>query len=429
MKVFFFLSSIIIVGRKIMKCQAFFYKSLPLLHVVVHILEFSCTVTLLYKVFKYPDFFFSDPASGSSNTTSEKTTLTEIIFGGLFFISEFLPFITFLFLIFIIPFALLVSVARICKGGCCFICLCLIRTKWLHRCMSLNCNCPCYRARPQFRFGFRLGFLFICFCLRIAVIIGCLIFSSDIILKKLGIICAISCGFLFLQFLLDIYQYCVLWHYVPDEDTLPKRTLSSKHKRYLPFHLLGHTRTKNIGNYPCKRQMHCRDRRLEHIMIFHATDYQPQPRWCEVQSVTRGGIYIGFHQTKPEYAMNIAHSDFQPSMNPPQMLGFGIYFARSLANTFGKARNQGAFICAEIRMGKVKEIKRSQLDEVRNSNTWWDEYDTVYLNHDDETRDEFCIKSSKQIVRWVIAVHDQYDRKIHDYGMYDEFDDTKCFCC
>jgi hypothetical protein len=163
--------------------------------------------------------------------------------------------------------------------------------------------------------------------------------------------------------------------------------------------------------------------------MFHATDYQPQPRWSEIKSYTKDGIYIGFHQTKPEFAIKIAHSDFKPSMKAPQMLGFGIYFARSLQNTFGKARQGGAFLCAGIRMGKVKEVVFDQLHEVRNSDAWWNEYDTVYYNHRDEKRDEFCIKSSSQIIKWVVAINDEYDQKIHDYGMINEFNDTACGCC
>jgi hypothetical protein len=60
------------------------------------------------------------------------------------------------------------------------------------------------------------------------------------------------------------------------------------------------------------------------------------------------------------------------------MLGFGIYFARSMQNIFGKARNKGAFIGAEIRMRNVKEVVIDQLDEVRNTDERWKEYDTVY---------------------------------------------------
>ena len=80
-------------------------------------------------------------------------------------------------------------------------------------------------------------------------------------------------------------------------------------------------------------------------------------------------------------------------------------------------------------MGKVKEVTYEELHKVQDSNVWWDEFDTVYYNQRDEKRDEFCIKSSSQIIRWVIAINDQYDKKIYKYGMINEFDDTACGCC
>ncbi len=411
---------------------AYFYKSLPILHGIIHILEFICTFSLLIKMIIDPNFFFpdnDDTASGQNlNTSSTETEIFTIIVGGSFFFSAFIPFIT----VFCLLFILSINVSMFYLFLC-FECFrrcnkALFCSKASHRFISLNCNCPCYQARPQLRFGFRFIFLLICLCLRIFVIIGCLILSRSI-MKKLAIICGISCIFLIFQFLLDYYHYRVVWHYIPDGDNQERKSLSVKHQRYLPYHLLGHNRSNKIGNKPCKNKTNCKDRQLEHIMIFHANDYQPQLRWSEVKKYTTVNTYIGFHQTTPESAIQIAHSDFLPSLKPPQMLGFGIYFARSLENTFGKARNNGAFICAEIRMGNVKEVVVSQLEEVRNSDQWWNEYDTVYYNHQDETRDEFCIKNSSQIIRWIMTIDEKFDKKIHNYGMYTEFDDTKCGCC
>lgn len=70
------------------------------------------------------------------------------------------------------------------------------------------------------------------------------------------------------------------------------------------------------------------------------------------------GIYVGFHRTTAEAAVMIAHSDFRISNSGKQMLGYGVYFARSISGTLGKARHGGATICAEIQMGRVKEVTR-----------------------------------------------------------------------
>ncbi|CAF4669899.1 unnamed protein product, partial [Didymodactylos carnosus] len=44
--------------------------------------------------------------------------------------------------------------------------------------------------------------------------------------------------------------------------------------------------------------------------------------------------------------------------------------------------------------------------------SYWDEYDTVYLNHDEEEKDEFCIKDPSQILRWVIVIERDEDSKV-----------------
>jgi hypothetical protein len=164
-------------------------------------------------------------------------------------------------------------------------------------------------------------------------------------------------------------------------------------------------------------------------LIFHLSDYQPQPRWSEVKRLNAStDTYIGFHRTTAKSALLIAHSAFRRSTTPPQMLGFGIYFARSIENTLGKARFAGAIIAAEIRMGNVKEVKQYELHTVRNTDRWYPEFDTVYYNHENDQRDEFCVYDESQILKWIIVIDEQFDRKSHEYTMDQEYADTACFC-
>ncbi|CAF1022158.1 unnamed protein product [Didymodactylos carnosus] len=111
------------------------------------------------------------------------------------------------------------------------------------------------------------------------------------------------------------------------------------------------------------------------------------------------------------------------------MLGFEIYFARSIKGTFGKARFNGAIIAAEIRMGNVKEVDYNQLSTVRNTDRWYPEFNTVYYAHQDDQRDEFCIYDETQIIRWIIVIDERYDSKLQEYGLNVEYNDTKYFCC
>ncbi|CAF4228023.1 unnamed protein product, partial [Rotaria sordida] len=288
--------------------------------------------------------------------------------------------------------------------GCAVFLLC---SRPMNRFVALNCNCPCYIPRPRLRFLVRLALLLFAILLRVLAIILYATSKTNTASKAtLAFACAFSIIFPLSSISLDFYQYRVWWHYRPSCDTLPRSTLSKKHIRYIPYHLVGNNRNDmHMGNKPCDTMspdVKCRNRNLEHLIIFHLDDYKPQERWG-ILPPSEAANYVGFHRTKAEFAISIAHSDFRPSMTPPQMLGFGVYFARSIEHTKGKARNAGALICAEIRMGRVKQITVNQIDTVRNSKAWWKNYDTVYYNHENDDRDEFCIKDPAQILRWVIV--------------------------
>ena len=81
----------------------------------------------------------------------------------------------------------------------------------------------------------------------------------------------------------------------------------------------------------------------------------------------------------------------------------------------------GAYIVADIVMGKVKVVQRSELHEVRGRRDWWNEFDTVYYKHVDENRDEFCIRDPRQIQQWIIVIDDE---RVYSYGLDREFADT-----
>ena len=304
------------------------------------------------------------------------------------------------------------------------------KNKPLQRLIQLSCNCPCYIARPKLRFLVRLVFLLVCFVFRIIAIALYASAGSDTDGGALASVCAVSLVGLALTFLIDLYQYCVWWHYRPQCD---KRCslVSKKHKRYIPYHLLGDNRTMRLGDKPCPGGYQCTNRRLEHILIFHSNDFKPQERYCDVKQETQGkNLYIGFHRTTPEAVVSIAHSDFRISTDySSTMLGHGVYFARSMEATEGKANADGAYICAEIEMGRVKQVNRERsMNSLRGTTHLWSDYDTVYCNHQDDSRDEFCVKSTDQILKWVMVVLEPHDEKVRNYGLDTEFDDTKCGC-
>ncbi|CAF1118625.1 unnamed protein product [Adineta steineri] len=333
----------------------------------------------------------------------------------------------------------------------------LLGSKSVRRFLIIDCNCTCYKARPKRRFQVRFILLFIFFVLRITAI-G--LYASAPVGDNDGgliaIVCAISLVFIFNTLCLDFYRYWVWWHYTPKLDTRCHIT-SNKHERYLPYHMIGSFRDpRTLGDRPYTEKP-CHKRTLDHIAVFHSYDYQPQDRWRDIPKpppntepkksiipcikpklIDNQPHYIGFHTTDPMAAISIAHSQFQPGR--PGWIGQGIYFARSVAGTIGKAKSEGgAFIIAEIRMGRVYEVERqvitkgharfdAQIYEYAHRGKWKDDYDTCYMLQNPESTDEFAIKDASQIVKWVTVIEQDFDPKVERYGLLTEFDSTKCGC-
>ena len=333
-----------------------------------------------------------------------------------------------------------------------------VRNKALRRFLIIDCNCPCYKARPLLRFQVRFVLLLIFFSLRITAI-GLYASSSSNETRGnlLAIFCAISLIFIFVTLSLDLYRYFIWWHYTPQDDTRCQ-SRSKKHQRYLPYHMVGEFRdSSTLGDRPCTDRP-CHKRTLDHITVFHSSDYQPQARWrdlpkpalqppsnnqifpcCKSEEIDNQPHYIGFHTTDPDSAIKIVHSEFHPGKNG--WLGPGVYFARSVAGTVGKAKSLGgAHIIAEIRMGKVFEVERevitrthsrhnSQIFEYVHRGQWQNDYDTCYMIHEHDNRDEFAIRdAAKQIVKWIVVIDEEFDPKVERFGLATEFESTQCGC-
>ncbi|CAF2900431.1 unnamed protein product [Rotaria sp. Silwood2] len=320
------------------------YKSLPILHGIIGFLE--CILGIIRLKFFFSSSSSSTNVSSSTNTGninkkiySKKYVVAFIID----WISSIVPTLIGLFTTLII----LVILYKICawlinsynrqhgnnedESNTDSILTRLLKNKALRRFLIVDCNCSCYKSRPKRRFQVRLALIILVFILRI-VAIGLYASSSDDNYDGgiLAAICAFSLIFLFTTFCLDLYRYCVWWHYTPYGDTRC-HCRSKKHERYIPYHMIGDNRNPRLlGDRPCREQS-CHKRKLDHIAVFHSTDYQPQDRWRDIpksppelhattkrifclnyQNKDHQPHYIGFHTTTPEAAVSIAHSEFQP---------------------------------------------------------------------------------------------------------------------
>lgn len=353
-------------------CTSYGYKCLPFALAFISFIEMLLGMVRVF-------IFFSPKPSGNISFfdtfsfSPEQMIMSPCLLsrqGNIAFIFDWIAsIIPTLMGIYVALFILLIFITLFVMCSCIWpVCVCLVAvikrkhnfcSKWFqliyimctnkanHRCVSLACNCPWYTARPQLRFYIRFGFLSFFIVLRmVAIILYVTDKSVGIYGKYMGTICTISVVVVCLTLWLDFYQYRVWWYYRPDGLYKRCRCLCCKqkfhpsHQRFLPAPLLGtHRNTYKTGNRPCKytESGHCPNLTLEHIVIFHAFDYIPQKRY----ELGSDSTYIVFHQTRPEYAVNIAQTGFQISDKPPQMLGFGVYFARSFKDTGNKARQKG----------------------------------------------------------------------------------------
>jgi hypothetical protein len=329
------------------------YQGLPKLHAFISIIELLCGILRII-------FYFSPLPKDSSQqlvngqTISQEYTSEYVAAFTIDWISSIVQTLMGIFVAFII-IGLIQKILSICsqngsqRSSTSADNTARFNVLWKNKCLrrfiSLDCNCPCYKARPRLRFLVRFVVLVIFFILRIIAI--SMYLSVDSNYTRAGSIAsltAITLACLFAVFLLDVYHYCVWWHYTPYLDTTCCCCHSRKHVRYLPYLLVGAYRDNtNWGDRTCMKNP-CLNRRLEHIATFHSSVYQPQERWTDLfkpkppfdsnEKPKSDSTYIGFHTTTPEAAVNIAKTNFIPSRRG--MLGPGMYFARSLAATIGK---------------------------------------------------------------------------------------------
>ncbi|CAF4565347.1 unnamed protein product, partial [Rotaria socialis] len=129
---------------------------------------------------------------------------------------------------------------------------------------------------PKLRYQVRFIYLLLCFILRIiAIALYASAASSQNNGSSLAVACAISVVFIFNTLCMDVYHYCVWWHYTPQSDTRC-HLRSNKHERYLPYHMVGEYRDpRTLSDQPCTDE-ECLITTLDHIAVFHSNDYQPQ---------------------------------------------------------------------------------------------------------------------------------------------------------
>ncbi|CAF3533975.1 unnamed protein product [Rotaria socialis] len=230
-----------------------------------------------------------------------------------------------------------------------------------------------------------------------------------------------------------------LLHYILQNDNRC-HCRSRKHKRYLHYRIVEDNQRKYVfGDRPCTNDP-CRNRHSSNGEAFHGKNYQPQVRWAAFSTRDPKAICIGFHTTTSEAAVSTVLSEFIASKRG--LLGKGVYFARSIADTIGKTQHEGgACIIAEIPIRQIFEFDKKTIYQVgkdahramnlRNFvqiSAWHEDYDTCYMSYEQENKDEYCIENPvKQTISWVVVIDKLKNLKVVRYDLDTEVDSTKCY--
>jgi len=267
---------------------------------------------------------------------------------------------------------------------------------------TLTCiRCKCYQQHPQLVLFTRFCILLLFELMRfIAFILACVCANRY---RPIGLGYAILAGFSLIPsiFLLivEYLHYHRLWFdYRPDTSSEEKPIYDRLHKRFIPISITNDQQTSHWQVSRCEEGENCSSRNLYHVIMYHSgnTRYPPE-------KTTDNQIVVGFHQTSHSAAYSIAQTHFRNSKDG--WIGPGTYFATSLNHTEFKANQFGAYICAEVDLGKTKRIT--------NPKTWRSEehYDTIYYQHPSGA-DEFCVHNLKQIRSWIIVIDQDPNEKL-----------------
>jgi hypothetical protein len=201
------------------------------------------------------------------------------------------------------------------------------------RCFSLQ-EC-CWKANTKFTkiliFTLRILIYLMGFSLGIVNLVNTL--KSDNEKSRNICIAIIVCYVVRIFIMILLFYYCTLFDVPLNNPANPAHG--------------GFMRLEEMGSSKCLAKEACAATDLEHVLKCHSSLHKPHRKCSPCYFFTgRKNYYIGFHQTKPEYAIDIAVTGFKCGKSKterkpgerPSMYGGGIYFARSVDMTDRKGK-------------------------------------------------------------------------------------------
>lgn len=293
---------------------------------------------------------------------------------------------------------------------CCCICACIAFGKnvreliWIFIAGSLDlmniCLCISYQTRTKIQSILDVLLLIIdCVYLLSSIVFGIFLVSR----RKPGgnvSLFIIYLGFsipLLVNLAVDFLRYIDTREASKDDSEIFKKVDKSKKCTKVFYR-------STINCRSCRDENNCKNTEPEHRVKCHTTkDIFTLPNFD-----ARGyqNIVVGFHQTSIRNAAKIIEDDFIPSSSG--MLGPGIYFATNFDATDNKANNFGAIFVAQINLGRVEELdKQSRSGPIKAG------YQSKYYHHrDGPEKDEFIVRDSSQIIKYVMVAD---KNKINEY--------------
>lgn len=267
---------------------------------------------------------------------------------------------------------------------------------------TLTCiRCECYTQRPQLILLTRFTVLVFFEVLRfIAFILACVCASRY---RPVGLVYAILAGLsypsaIFLLAVEFLHYYRLWFQYRPDTASDETIDYNPCHQRFLPLSIVNDPQKDHGKDSRCKKGKHCLSQNLYHAMICHSENRSYSP-----ERTTDNAIVVGFHPTSHAAAYSIARTDFQHSKDG--WIGPGTYFTTSLNRPKFKANQFGAYICAQVDLGKTRRITAPEDWKAGKG------YDTVYYEHA-LGADEFCVRNLYQIRSWIIVVDQDPNKQV-----------------
>jgi hypothetical protein len=115
-----------------------------------------------------------------------------------------------------------------------------------------------------------------------------------------------------------------------------------------------------------------------------------------LRECSSSNIVTLYHETSADFAYSILRSQTF-KCGDKGLVGGGIYFAESKADTRHKAQNRGVILKARVNLGRIKTVQHGNESGVNARTVQKENFDSVRLNRYRGT--EYCVYDSSRVTQ------------------------------